>query len=222
MSVKVLLSAKICGLLLGLCGVAASQPASGVSPAAHAVPETQAAPAEVITSAVAAVNDLGKQIVMGKFQAGIERMNPLWKERTAARVGGIAELEKQLEEVSRQMVAQGVSIISFEPKGAPRSFEVGPGKKVETINGRAVESLIYTKWMVLVPTSTKFRIFPKSQPKPLFIESTSYQVAIADKGTSNWTFIDGSNLSLGELRKLFINLPSDLVLPPVQKKEAAN
>jgi hypothetical protein len=47
-------------------------------------------------------------------------------------------------------------------------------------------------------------------------------VAIADKGTSNWTFIDGSNLSLGELRKLFINLPSDLVLPPVQKKEAAN
>lgn len=214
MAVKVLLSARICGLLLGLCGIAAAQPGS------VAIPAAQAAPADVITSAVAAVNDLGKQIVMGRFQAGIERMNPQWKERTAARMGGVPELEKQLEEVSRQMVAQGVSILSFEPKGAPRSYEVGTGKKVETINGRQVESLIYTKWLVLVPTSTKFRIFPKSQPKPLFIESISYQVAISDKGKNDWTFIDGSNLTLSELRKLFINLPLDLELPPVQKKEA--
>lgn len=214
MAVKVLLRANICGWMLGLCGIAAAQPASPVSPVA------QAAPAEVITSAVAAVDDLGKQIVVGKFQAGIDRMNPQWKERTAARIGGVAVLEKQLEEVARQMVAQGVSILSFEPKGAPRSFEVGPGKKVETINGQSVESLIYTKWMVMVPTSTKFRIFPKSQPKPLFIESISYQVAISDKGKNDWTFIDGSNLTLSELRKLYINLPSDLELPPVQKKEA--
>jgi hypothetical protein len=212
--VKLLLRAKICGLCLGLCGLAAAQPGT-VAPAA-----AQAAPAEVVTSAVAAVNDLGKQIVMGRYQAGIERMNPLWKDRTAARMGGIAKLEKQLEDISREMVAQGVSIISFEPKGAPRSYEVGPGKKVETINGRPVETLIYTKWLVLVPTSTKFRIFPKSQPKPIFIESISYQVAISDKGKNDWTFIDGSSLTLSDLRKLYINLPSDLELPPIQKKEA--
>lgn len=199
--------------MLGLCGIAAAQPGSVASPVA------QAAPAEVVSSAVGAVNDLGKQIVAGRFQTAIEKMNPQWKERAAARVGGVAELEKQLDGVSRQMVAQGVTILAFEPKGAPRSFEVGPGKKVETINGQAVESLIYTKWMVLVPTSTRFRIFPKGQTKPLLIESISYQVAISDKGKNDWTFIDGSTLALSELRKLFINLPSDLELPPVQKKE---
>ena len=201
---------KIAGILIGLCGIAVGQPGG----------EGTAAPVPVVESAVNAVRDLGNQVVQGRYEVAVERMNPLWKERTAARIGGEAAMKKQLADVSRQMNQQGISITSFQPDGRPRSYEVGPGKKVETVNGRQVESLIYTKWLVLVPTVTKFSLIPPGSTKPVAIDSTGFQVAISDKGKSDWTFIDGSSLTLSDLRRLFINLPEDLVLPPIGKKES--
>jgi len=185
------------------------------SPAEAASP----APADVVASAVAAVGKLGDEVVLGRFQVAVDRMNPTWKERTAKRMGGMEVLEKQLAGVARQMVQQGISMISFKPQGRPRSFEVGPGKKEETINGVAVESLIFNKWLVLVPTITKFRIMREGEAKPLFIESIGFQVAISDKGKNDWTFIDGSSLSVNDLRSLFGTLPQDLELPPLEKRE---
>ena len=93
----------------------------------------------------------GDEVVMGRYQVAVERMNPLWKERTAKRLGGMEELERQLAGVAKQMVQQGISMISFKPQGQPRSYEVGPGKKVDKVAGEEVESLIFTKWMVLIP-----------------------------------------------------------------------
>lgn len=183
---------------------------------------TQAAPADVVASAVSAVGRLGDEVVLGKYQVAIERMNPKWKERVANRMGGMDVLEKQLSGVARQMVQQGVSMISFRPQGLPRSFEVSPGKKEETVNGQVVENLIFKQWLVLVPTSTKFRIMQKIEgqpPKAYMIESIGFQAAICDKGENEWTFIDGSGLSVNELRGLFGTLPQDLQLPPVEKKE---
>jgi hypothetical protein len=208
--VKALFVGKIVGILIGLCGIAAAQPGG----------EGTNAPVPVVAAAVNAVRDLGSQVVQGHYAVAVERMNPLWKERTAARIGGEAAMKKQLAEVSRQMIQQGITITSFQPDGQPRSYEVGPGKRVETINGRQVESLIYTKWLVLVPTLTKFSLIPPGSTKPVIIDSTGFQVAISDKGKSDWTFIDGSSLTLNDLRKLFINLPQDLVLPPIGKKES--
>jgi hypothetical protein len=96
---------------------------------------------------------------------------------------------------------------------------VSPGTKVIKENGKDVERLVFTKWLVLVPTVTTFRIMRQGEPKPLVIESTGYQVAISDKGKSDWTFIDGAGLTPADLRGIFITLPQDMELPPVGKRE---
>jgi hypothetical protein len=179
----------------------------------------EAVPPDVVTSAVAAVAKLGDEVVLGRYQMAVERMNPLWKERTAKRMGGMEALEKQLDAVAAEMVKQGVSMISCKPQGQPRVLQVSPGKKTVKEKGANVEKLVYTKWLAFVPTITKFRIMRPGVTKPLIIEATGYQVAISDKGANDWTFIDGSGLKAGDLRSLFITLPQDLELPPVEKRE---
>ncbi|MBK1881508.1 hypothetical protein JIN85_03715 [Luteolibacter pohnpeiensis] len=178
----------------------------------------QSAPAGVMNSAVAAVSKLGVEVVQGHFQVAVDQMNPIWKDRMAARVGGMEKLKEKLNEVPLQMVAQGISMLSFKPVGQPTSFEVWPGKKVETVNGQQVETLVYTKWLVFVPTETRFRIVRENE-RPLEIQSNGFQVAITDKDKSEWTFIDGSGLSISDLRSMFINLPMDIQLPKLEKKE---
>jgi hypothetical protein len=207
--------------LAAASGPALAQDPGGAPPLAP-LPGVAAfsAPPEVVSSAVRAVEALGDEVVLGRFQAAVERMNPMWKERAAKGAGGMAELERRLGDVAAEMVRQGISMISFKPQGQPQSYEVWPGKKVETVGGQQVESLIYTKWLVLVPTVTKFRILTEGNPKPLVIESTGFQVAVADKATNDWTFIDGASITVADLRRLFINLPEDMVLPPVGRREA--
>jgi hypothetical protein len=159
-------------------------------------------------------------VVLGRYQVAVERMHPLWKERAARRMGGMAALEKQLAGVAAQMVQQGISIISCKPQGAPRTYEVAPGTRVVKENGVSAERLIFTKWLVMVPTVRKIRIMREGNPKPLVIESIGYQVAISDKGKNDWTFIDGSDLKISDLRGLFGTLPQNLELPPVEQHES--
>jgi hypothetical protein len=186
-----------------------------------AVPTPAVAPADVVAAAVSAVAALGDEVVLGRYQVALERMNPQWKERTANRMqGGKEELEKQLAGVARQMVQQGISMISFKPQGRPRSYEVGPGKKVVTVNGEDVETLVFSKWLVMVPTISKFRIIQQGKSRPIVIESVGFQVAVSEKGKNQWTFIEGSGLSVNDLRSLYVNLPQDLEFPPLEKREA--
>jgi hypothetical protein len=202
------------------CGVALAQPEPTAPPAMEESEVlAEPVPPEVAASAVAAVAKLGDEVVLGRYQVAVDRMNPLWKERAAARMGGMDALEKQLAGVAAQMVQQGISMISFKPQGQPRVYQVSPGKKLIKQGGADVEKLVYTKWLVLVPTATKFRIMREGIPKPLVIESTSYQVAVSDKGRTDWSFIDGAGLKPSDLRGLFITLPQDLELPPVEKRE---
>lgn len=182
-------------------------------------PATEQVPAEVVASAVTAVSDLGKEVVLGRYQVAIERMYPTWKERTAKRMGGMEKLEKQLDGVAKQMLQQGISITDFKPLGKPTAYEVYPGKKVEKVDGKDVEVLRYTKWLVLVPTATRFRAMIEGDPVAVNIESTGFQVAICEKGTDEWTFIDGSAVTVSDLRSLFITLPENLELPPLEKKQ---
>ncbi len=179
-------------------------------------------PPDVVATAVAAVAKLGEEVVMGRYKVAVERMNPQWKERAAKRMGGMERLEKQLEGVAAQMVQQGISMISFKPQGQPQVYQVFPGRKVVKENGVDVEKLVYTKWMVLVPTATRFRIMRNVQgqaPKSHIIESTGFQVAISEKGKNDWTFIDGAGLRVNDLRGLFVTLPQDMELPAVSKRE---
>jgi hypothetical protein len=191
-------------------------PQEAAAPAAKS--PAAVAPPEVVASAVAAVASLGDEVVLGRYKSAIERMYPQWKERAANRMGGMEELEKQLNGVAQQMVQQGISMISCQPQGQPRSYQVGPGKKVNAAKGE--ETLVFTKWLVLVPTLTKFRIIRPGEPTPLIIESNGFQVALAEKAKLAWTFIDGSSLTVADLRSLFVNLPQDLELPPTGKRES--
>jgi hypothetical protein len=177
------------------------------------------APPEIVSSAVKAVADLGKEVVMGRYQVAGERMYPQWKDRAARRMGGMDKLQEQIDGVGKMMLRQGISIIDFSPLGQPRAFEVHPGKMVELVDGKPVERLRYTKWLVLVPTVTKFRTHIKGDPVAVTIESTGFQVAVTDKGKEDWTFIDGAGVTVNDLRSLFVNLPMNLELPPLEKRQ---
>ena len=202
------------------CGQVFARPGSGNKASlAEAEVVSEPIPPGAVAAAVAAVAKLGDEVVLGRYQAAVDRMNPMWKERVAKRMGGMAALEKRLEGVAAQMVKQGISMISFKPQGKPIAYEVYPGRKQVRENGKTVEKLVYTKWMVLVPTSTRFRIMREGNPKPLLIESTGYQVAICEKSGRDWTFIDGAGLTVADLRGLFLTLPHDMELPKVGKRE---
>ena len=206
--------------LAAACGIACAQEKAAPA-AAESESEVIAEPVppQVTAGAVEAVAKLGEEVVLGRYHVAIERMNPVWKERTAARMGGMDKLEKQLAGISAQMVQQGVSMISFKPQGQPIAYEVAPGKKVVRENGKDVERMVFTKWMVLVPTVTRFRIMQEGNPRPIVIESTGFQVAISDKVKNDWTFIDGAGLKPGDLRGVFITLPQDMELPKVTRRE---
>lgn len=216
---------EVVALVFGLCCTVVSAQAKGV-PASPAGGERAAAagvaPPEVVASAWAAVEKLGLEVTRGNHKVAIERMNPQWRERLALQTPGGAEaIQRQIEGASKRMAQEGVSIVSSVPQGTPRSFEVGPGKRVEKVAGEGdVEVLIFTKWLVFVPTLTKYRIMLKGDPKPVFIEKVGYQVAVSDKGKNDWTFIDGSGLTVSKLRRLYVNLPVDLELPPIIERQA--
>jgi hypothetical protein len=174
------------------------------------------APPEVVKSAISSVEALGKKVVNSDYKAAIDSMYPQWKERMAKRKGGIKELEKELEGLGEMMSRSGVQIISFKTIGAPKSYEVWPGNNENSVD----EEINYTKWMLLIPTVTQFRIFHNDSPKAAVINSYGFQVAIADKGQNNWTFINGSDVSVSDLRSLFITLPANMELPTVKREEA--
>jgi len=213
------------GLTLALsCGAAlAQQEPSSQAPLSESEVATEAVPPQVVAAAVAAVAKLGEEVVLGHYQVAVERMNPLWKDRTRRHSGSTKTPEQQAAGVATQMVQQGISMLSFKPQGAPRAYEVAPGTKMVTGHGASIGQLVFTKWLVLVPTATRFRIMHGAAgqpPRVLAIDSISYQVAICDKGKSDWTFIDGSQLKPSDLRSLFITLPANMDLPPVEKHES--
>ncbi|MEM1083725.1 MAG: hypothetical protein AAGI48_06345 [Verrucomicrobiota bacterium] len=177
------------------------------------------APPAVVDSAVTAVEDLGEKVVKrGDFKAAIDSMYPQWKERMAKRNGGIRNLEEKLAAVGPALAREGVEIISFKTVGAPRSYEVWPGKPEP---GAAPDAINFTKWLLLIPTVTQLRVAVSADP-PEFavIDSHGFQVAISDKGKNEWTFINGSDVTVADLRSLFITLPDNMRLPEVKKKVA--
>ena len=174
------------------------------------------APHEVTASAVAAVEALGKRVVLGDHKAAIDSMYPQWKKRMAKRYGGLEKLEKQLEGIGGEMARNGVSIISFKTAGVPRVYEVWPGKSPE---GEEAEP-VFDKWMLLIPTVTQFRIMQGDPPEAHVINSHGFQVAISDKGENAWSFINGADVTVADLRSLFASLPANMELPAVKREVA--
>lgn len=190
--------------------------------AASGVEAQVEAPAEVASAAVAAVKAMGDQVVLGRHQVAIDRMYPQWKESVAKREGGMEKLEEKLAGIVKQMNEQGVQLLAFRPEGVPTAYEVGPGKEVVEEGGKKVEKMIFKKWLLLIPTVTQYRITKPAQagelPKFLVITSRGFQVAISDKDKNDWTFIDGAGVTVPELRRLFITLPDNMVLPEIKRE----
>jgi hypothetical protein len=184
-----------------------------------------AVPPEVEQSAVAAVSELGQQVVLGNHKVAVERMYQPWKERLAGQIpGGMKALEETMAGVGQQMAAQGISILSFRVEGKPTAYEVESGKQEVEENGRKVEKMIFKKWLLLIPTVTEIRIMPPAKPgepapKSQIWVSRSFQVALSDKDKNDWSFIDGSKLRVSELRRLFFNLPENLAFPEIKAEE---
>jgi len=172
------------------------------------------APPEVVRSAVDSVEELGKQVVLGNHRAAIDGMYPQWKQRMAKRKGGIKALERELEGIGEVLARNGMSIISFKAEGAPKVYEVFPD------GGGEDGEMKFKKWLVLIPTVTQFRIMQPGQPKGHVINSHGFQVAISEKGEDDWSFINGSDVTVSDLRSLFITLPANMELPEVRREAA--
>lgn len=210
----------LCCAAVPCASAQASAGADGVNEAV--VPEDPVTP-DIAPSATAAVTRLGEAVVLGKFDLTLERMNPEWKERAAKAVGGIRVLEQRIAQVPQEMVRQGIAIISFRPQGKPIVYQVDQGKRIRNIRGGVKkEAFGFRKWLVLVPTTTRFRIQQKADgllKRNITIEKVGFQVAISDKDQLDWTFIDGAGLKVGDLRNLFPTLPLDIELPEIRERE---
>lgn len=210
-------------LLLGHAHMTADAQTAPSPPASQeaVVPEDPVTP-EIAASAVAAVNRLGEEVVLGRYQVTLDRMNPEWKKRAAQLGGGMQALERKIESVPAQMVKLGISMLSFKPQGEPIVYQVDAGNRMRTQDGVTVKDYGYKKWLVLVPTATRFRVLqrsPGAPPRTLTIEKTGFQAAISEKDRLDWTFIDGSGLTAGDLRGIFPTLPLDMKLPAISEKE---
>jgi len=183
------------------------------SQAAHGQqPESEAA---LRAGAVAATKILGNEVVKGNFSYTIQRMYPRWKKKVAADVGGMDKLVEFLSQVPKQMKQNGITILSFEPGVPKKVFEV-QGAIIQTRDGQ--KKTIYTEWLVFVPTTMKYLVPDPATGKNVRLEKSGFQVAVSRKEENDWYFIDGSNLKIEELRRLFPALPGSkeaLELPEV-------
>lgn len=188
----------------------------------EAVVEPETPPPGVVPSALAAVEQLGLQAVQGKFETALERMYPPWRHQSAVRAGGEAKFIAAMNRLPAEMAKAGVTLLSCKPSGSPTVLEAVPGMRRVQRQGQVFTAMRHTKWLVLVPTVTVFQVIHQVQgqpPRRVKIESTGYQIAIADKAKLDWTFIDGSSVTIADLRALFSTLPADLKLPPLSKRE---
>lgn len=207
------------GLLVGLCD---AQPGPSTGGGA-AEPEVRRVPAEVLDGAEAATRILGEQVMKGNFSFSIQRMYPRWRKRAALREGGDDKLTRKLMKVPEVMREQGISLLSFEVGEARSGHEVFKLRGRDERTGEEVEGFL--EWLVFVPTRKVYRVIDPQSGKPTRIEMKGYQVAIVKKGTNEWYFVDGSTLTVSELRGFFPNLPNDpklLDLPPVGGGELKN
>ena len=95
----------------------------------------------------------------------------------------------------------------------------------DEVEGKKVSRWLYSQWLVLVPTVTRFEVMHRVEgqpPKWIQIESISYQVAVSDRDKEDWTFIDGASLTAARLCGLYKTLPKDIQLPEVKKRQINN
>lgn len=188
----------------------------------HAAPSSRPVPKEVLEGASAATKVLGQEVLKGNFSYSIQRMYPRWRKRAAKRIGGDDKLERKLMAIPEQMRKNGIKLLKFEV-GEPTAGHEVFLLRGQDDDGNPVQA--YLEWLVFVPTRSEYRVIDPLTRQVKRIETKGFQVAIVKKGAADWYFIDGSNLTIPELRSFFPGLPEDrelLGLPPVGGGELKN
>jgi len=171
-------------------------------------------PYDIKEDAVAAVKVLAREVMKENYLYSFEKMYPRLKEDSAKKLGGEDKLKKRLADIPRQIQAKGISIIDLQTGKVGKSFEVNALHFNDSTKKPA-----FSEYLVFVPTTTLYRAVDPRSGAIKKIQIDSFQVAIRKINGGEWTFIDGSELSISQLRSLFPNLPSEakeLAIP--QKK----
>lgn len=169
--------------------------------------------------ALTAAQDFADEVRRGNLAITAEKMYPRWKARLCARIGGERVLLAEIEATRRQMKAQNIEIESYQAQPGRQAIGVRPGKKLEMVDGVQKEVLTTTEWLVFVPTVAVWRVVDPNTGKLKRVERKSFQVAVRPKAGGEWTFIDGAQLGLSDLRGLFPGLPETILFPERSGRE---
>jgi len=168
----------------------------------------------VATSAQAAVQTLGLEMMKGNFKFGQDRIYPRWKRRLAKRVGSMEKLEAQLVAAAQQKISMQFAVTAYSARLPASFFSVWRAKKIDPRTGKRVldatgREIIVEHWLAVVPTTTRVK-YPDIQQggKIRVLEEDGYTIAISEKGANDWHFMTGLKPSIQDLRSLFPTLPN--------------
>ena len=154
---------------------------------------------------------LGNEVLKSNFVYAIDQMYPRWKARQAKRIGSEAKLLKTFNRAGAQMQEAGITLDSFQALSPLQAYRVHPKMKPGRSEIRTSADLNY-QILVFVPTKMKMSFFLENKPKVSYMRN-SFQVAISQEGSTQWSFIDGATIRITDLRSMFPLLPNDLELP---------
>lgn len=174
------------------------------------MPPRQIVPMDVQMRAKDATQQMVDKTLRGDFVAVVERTYPEYLQfRAREKRRTIPQTKAALVNNLRKIGQEGVvldAMITLNPQSA---FEVDYGVEKRVVNGEEVQAGIYRKWMVFIPTVLDISAMDHDAKPPRMrnFRKWDFEVAIADKGQENWTFIPGSSANAMELRKYFKFLP---------------
>jgi len=182
----------------------------------------------ISTSATAAVQKLGIEMMKGNFKYGIDHIYPRWKRRLAKRHGGMEKLDAALTQSAQQQIKMQMKVVGYRAGQPTAFFSVWKAKKINPKTGKPIidavgREVIVSHWLAVVPTVVRVKI-PDPQRGGMLreIEESSYALAVSEKGSGNWHFLTGLKPTIQDLRSLFPSLPADekaLRLPPSKARE---
>lgn len=141
-------------------------------------------------------------ILRGDPMPLLKKMHPRWKTRLSQRAGGEAQLEAAFQKQAKVIANAGVQVVSFS---------ISPATSEPIAVNFDRERLVFLPTMKMISGLDK-------DGKLRRIEQKGFLIAVAEKGTDQWTFIDGQTLSKADIRSLFPELKKDFVTPDLGTK----
>jgi len=176
-----------------------------------------------IKSAKLATEKLADEILKDNFDYAIANMYPRLKATLSKRVGGEAEFLKRQRKAVDDLRKSKTEIIDIKVSEPTELYYVWMKKK------KGLDVIYYPfdytiQKLVIVPI-TKHVKFGKINPdngKPFAAVVNSYQLAIYDETDKRWSFIDGSSITVNEIRNLFPTIPLDIAKKLPKSGKAIN